>query len=55
MFETKHQMYMVLELCDGGDLHQRAPYSEKESASIAGKLLSALKYMVRTVNHERLY
>jgi calcium-dependent protein kinase len=34
-----------MELCDGDDLYARAPYSEKGSALIVGKLLSAIKYM----------
>ena len=47
VFENKHQIYMVLELCDGGDLYAKAPYSESESCSIVNQLLSAIKYMVR--------
>jgi serine/threonine protein kinase len=46
VFDNKRQIYIVLELCDGGDLYTRAPYSEKASASIVAKLLSAIKYMV---------
>lgn len=46
VYDNKKQIYVVLELCDGGDLYTRAPYSEKASASIVGKLLSAIKYMV---------
>ena len=41
-------MYIVLELCDGGDLYTRSPYSESGSAAIIKKLLSAVKYMVRS-------
>lgn len=41
----KKQIYMVQELCDGGDLYTRLPYTEKDSAYITGKLLSAIKYM----------
>jgi serine/threonine protein kinase len=41
----KEQIYMILELCDGGDLYTRLPYTEKDSAYITGKLLSAIKYM----------
>jgi len=39
------QIFMVLELCDGGDLYSRLPYTEKEAAYITGKMLSAVKYM----------
>ena len=45
VYDYKKQIYIVLELCDGGDLYTRSPYSEKDSASIIGKLLSAIKYM----------
>lgn len=41
----KKQIYMVQELCDGGDLYTRLPYTEKDAAYITGKLLSAIKYM----------
>jgi hypothetical protein len=37
---------MVLELCDGGDLYARGPYSEQVSCAIVGQLLSAIKYLV---------
>ena len=47
MYEYDKQMYIVLELCDGGDLYTRSPYSEAASATIIKKLLSAVKYMVR--------
>jgi calcium-dependent protein kinase len=35
----------VLELCDGGDLYTRSPYSERESARILQQILSAVRYM----------
>jgi calcium-dependent protein kinase len=41
----KRQIYLVQECCDGGDLYTRLPYTEKDSAYITGKLLSAIKYM----------
>ena len=41
----RKQIFMILELCDGGDLYTRLPYTEKDSAYITGKLLSAIKYM----------
>ena len=41
----KKQIFLVQELCDGGDLYTRLPYTEHESAYITGKLLSAVKYM----------
>lgn len=35
----------MLENCSGGDLYARGPYSEKASAKIVGKLLSAIVHM----------
>ena len=45
VFSYRKQIYLILELCDGGDLYTRLPYTEKGSAYIVGKLLSAIKYM----------
>ena len=45
VYESKVNMYIVMEYCSGGDLYTRIPYSEKQSAQIAGKLLSAIAYM----------
>jgi calcium-dependent protein kinase len=44
-YDSSKQIYMIMELCSGGDLYARSPYSEKESAKHIGKLLSALKHM----------
>mmetsp|Transcript_15168 Transcript_15168/g.17572 ORF Transcript_15168/g.17572 Transcript_15168/m.17572 type:complete len:712 (+) Transcript_15168:387-2522(+) len=45
VFSHKKQIYLILELCDGGDLYTRLPYTEQDSAYITGKLLNAIKYM----------
>lgn len=45
VYESRINIYIVLENCEGGDLYSRVPYSEKSSAKIIGKLLSALAYM----------
>ncbi|CAJ1936173.1 unnamed protein product [Cylindrotheca closterium] len=45
VYNHKKQIYIILELCDGGDLYTRLPYSEMEAGYISGKLLSAIKYM----------
>jgi len=45
VYHHKKQIYIILELCDGGDLYNRLPYSEMDAAYITGKLLSAIKYM----------
>ncbi len=47
VYETKVNIYLLLEHCSGGDLYSRIPYSEKASAKIVGKLLSALSHMHR--------
>ena len=50
VFATKKHMgmiYLVLELCDGGDLYSRSPYTEKDAAKIVHKLLSAVRYVTR--------
>ena len=45
VFEKKREIFIVMELCSGGDLYRRLPYSESDSAKITTKLLSAIKYM----------
>jgi serine/threonine protein kinase len=47
VYESKVNIYLVLQHCSGGDLYSRVPYSEKQSAKIVGKLLSAIVYMHR--------
>ena len=34
-----------MELCTGGDLYSRDPYTERDAAKIIGKVLSAVEYM----------
>ena len=45
VFDDGQQIFIVMELCGGGDLYARAPYSEKAAAKIVGNLLSAISYM----------
>jgi serine/threonine protein kinase len=45
LYTYKKHIFLVLELCDGGDLYTRSPYSERESARHVASLLSAIKYM----------
>jgi len=45
VYETRVNIYLVLENCSGGDLYTRGPYSEKSAAKIIGKLLSAIVHM----------
>ena len=39
-------LYVVMELCTGGDLYSRTPYSEKDAAKIISQLLSAVWYVI---------
>jgi calcium-dependent protein kinase len=43
--EKDRQICIVLELCSGGDLYDRLPYTEREAARIVEKLLNAVVYM----------
>ena len=45
VFESKREMYLVMEYCSGGDLYSKAPYSEAQAAMILTKILSAVAYM----------
>lgn len=44
-FHKKQEISIVMELCTGGDLYKRLPYSERQAANIMTKLLSAVAYM----------
>jgi serine/threonine protein kinase len=48
VYRERRNIHLVMELCSGGDLYQRQPYSEHQAAIITVKLLSAIKYMVGT-------
>ena len=37
-FETDRRVYLVMKLCNGGDLRTRSPYSEKAVARIISKV-----------------
>lgn len=45
VYESKINLYVVMQYCSGGDLYSRVPYSEDESADIVRKLLSAVAHM----------
>lgn len=36
---------MIIDLCEGGDLYTRCPYSERDAAMITAQILSAVKYL----------
>ena len=44
-FQKKKNIYLIMEYLTGGDLHARHPYTERQSAMIVGKVLSAVSYM----------
>jgi calcium-dependent protein kinase len=44
-FEFEGMISLVMELCSGGDLYVRDPYSEAEAARIVSSILSAIAYM----------
>jgi serine/threonine protein kinase len=44
-FEHRNQIFIVMELCAGGDLYSRDPYTEEDAARILSSILSALGYM----------
>lgn len=37
-FESEKEVYLIMKLCTGGDLHRRAPYTEKAAADIITKV-----------------
>ena len=45
IYDAGSQMYLIMELCSGGDLYTRAPYTEKAAMKIMENLLSAITHM----------
>ena len=46
-YEFNHRMYLVLELCSGGDLYERDPYDEWQAKYIVRSILDACAYLHR--------
>lgn len=44
-FSHRNQIFIVMELCSGGDLYSRDPYTEETAARIISSILSAVAYM----------
>jgi serine/threonine protein kinase len=44
-FEHRNQLFIIMELCYGGDLYSRDPYTEEHAARITSSILSAIAYM----------
>jgi serine/threonine protein kinase len=54
-FEWRNDLYLVLELCSGGDLYTRDPYTEPEAARISLSILNAVAYLhYRGISHRDL-
>lgn len=54
-FEHRNQIFIVMELCSGGDLYSRDPYTEEQAARIVSSILSAIAYMhSRNILHRDL-
>lgn len=45
VYETRRNIFVVMEYCSGGDLYARAPYTEGEAASLMTQLCSAISHM----------
>jgi serine/threonine protein kinase len=44
-YGVPNQLCLVLELCTGGDLYARLPYSQREAAFIVSKIVSAVSFI----------
>lgn len=44
-YDHKKNIYVVLELCSGGDLYSRDPYTEDQAARIISGITSAVAFM----------
>lgn len=52
VFREKRQIYLVMELCAGGDLYEHALWQESQSKRIIRQIVSALAYChARNVIH----
>lgn len=44
-FDYNNQIFVIMEMCSGGDLYTRDPYSEEDAARITSAILTAVAYM----------
>ncbi|KAL7543585.1 hypothetical protein ACHAXR_012878 [Thalassiosira sp. AJA248-18] len=45
VYETNTNIFVLMELCSGGDLYTRAPYMESTAASLVSQICSAISHM----------
>ena len=45
VYESKSNIYIVMEYCSGGDLYARAPYTEGQALPVISQLCSAICFM----------
>lgn len=54
-FFFRNQLFIVLELCSGGDLYTRDPYTEQDACRIVRSITSAIAYIhSKRVTHRDL-
>jgi serine/threonine protein kinase len=54
-YDYKNRMYLVLELCSGGDLYARDPYDENQAKAIVASILDAIAYLhSKNITHRDL-
>lgn len=54
-FDYSNQLFLLLELCNGGDLYARDPYTEEQAHGIVHSILDAIGYMhSRAITHRDL-
>lgn len=44
-YTSDKHIYIVMEVCSGGDLYKREPYTEKQACNVVLQILSAVAYM----------
>ena len=44
-FDYSNRLFLVLELCNGGDLYARDPYTEEQACEILHSVVDAVAYM----------
>lgn len=55
IFEHHAHLFVILELCEGGDLYSRDPYTERDACTIVQQITNAVAYMhSKQVSHRDL-